>query len=378
MNRQSVSDYRSRARHFAFRHPVLNEVLAQVTFWVIANVLLITLIHLTIHAMTLVFHGLINLPYWPQFWMAIGAAVVYGAMLGVIDYAIERKLTMRVTLGVRILLKAVAYTAAFSIILCSTIYLHRLVFAETFARLGLAMTMESELAWAAVITLYTMVGNLLVSFIKQVNHTFGPGVLIPLLLGRYRKPVVERRIFMFMDLRASTTYAEQLGHLRYSAMVRDLFQDVNRMVPKHDAEIYQYVGDEVVFTWSVADGLYEGNCLKLFHAIRDTINARADEYRRNYGLVPEFKAGLHVGDVTAVEIGEIKREIAYHGDTVNTAARIQGVCNEFGRELLVSDELLTLFNGSRPAELHAEPVGSVLLKGKQLYVTIHGLERRMN
>ena len=101
----------------------------------------------------------------------------------------------------------------------------------------------------------------------------------------------------------------------------------------------------------------------------------ADEYRRNYGLVPEFKAGLHVGDVTAVEIGEIKREIAYHGDTVNTAARIQGVCNEFGRELLVSDDLMNLFNGSRPMDLRTEPVGSVLLKGKQQHVTIHGMER---
>ncbi|MBL0043063.1 MAG: adenylate/guanylate cyclase domain-containing protein [Flavobacteriales bacterium] len=378
MSTSSVSDYRSRARHFAFRYPVLSEIIIQVNFWILANVLLVTLIHQVINAVSKVFTSVVNLPYWPQFWMAVGAAIIYGTMLGLIDYTIERKLTVRLSLGQRILLKTLAYTGALVIIIGVTIYLHRLVFAETFARMGLAMTMESELGWAAVLSIYCVVANLLISFIKQVNNTFGPGVLMPLLLGRYRKPVVERRIFMFMDLRASTTYAEQLGHLKYSSMVRDLFHDVNTMVPKHDAEIYQYVGDEVVFTWSVPDGLHNGNCLTLFHAVSDAIRSRSDEYRRNYGLVPEFKAGLHVGDVTAVEIGEIKREIAYHGDTVNTAARIQGVCNEFGRELLVSDELLVLFDGARPNGLLTEPVGSVLLKGKQEYVTIHGIERGLN
>jgi adenylate cyclase len=378
MARPTVSEYRSRARHFAFRYPVLNEMLVQVNFWILANILLITVMHQTLRAASMIYPGVVNLPYWPQFGIAVVAGLLYGSSLGMIDVVLEKRMGGSLSLGTRILLKGLAYTAAFVVIMAGMTALHEAVFADFFRRAGIEMTFDTRIAWITVIFIYTMVGNFMVSFIKQVNRSFGPGVLMPLLLGRYRTPVVERRIFMFMDLRASTTYAEELGHLKYSAMVRDLFHDVNQTVPKHDAEIYQYIGDEVVFTWSVADGLHQGNCLNLFFAIRDAIAVRADEYRRNYGLVPEFKAGLHVGDVTAVEIGEIKREIAYHGDTVNTAARIQGVCNEFGREFLVSDELLNLFNGSRPKELRAEPVGSVLLKGKQLYVTIHGMERGAN
>jgi adenylate cyclase len=378
MSRPTVAEYRSRARHFAFRYPVLNEMLVQVNFWILANILLITLMHLTLRAAAMLYPSVVNLPYWPQFGIAVVAGLLYGSSLGMIDVVLEKRMGGSLSLGMRILLKGLAYTAAFAVIMAGMMALHEAVFADFFRRVGIEMTLHIRLAWVLVIFVYTMVGNFLVSFIKQVNRSFGPGVLMPLLLGRYRTPIVERRIFMFMDLRASTTYAEDLGHLKYSAMVRDLFHDVNQTVPKHDAEIYQYVGDEVVFTWSVADGLHEGNCLKLFYAIRDAITARSDEYRRNYGQVPEFKAGLHVGDVTAVEIGDIKREIAYHGDTVNTAARIQGVCNEFGREFLVSDELLNLFNGSRPLELRADPVGSVLLKGKQQFVTIHGLERSAN
>jgi class 3 adenylate cyclase len=42
----------------------------------------------------------------------------------------------------------------------------------------------------------------------------------------------------------------------------------------------------------------------------------------------------------AVEVGDIRRDIAYHGDTLNTASRIQGLCNEFGAEFPSSMDFL--------------------------------------
>src|SRR6185436_10400522 len=57
--------------------------------------------------------------------------------------------------------------------------------------------------------IYALVISFLVSFIKQVNQKFGPGILIPLVLGKYFKPKEEERIFMFLDLRSSTTHAEK-------------------------------------------------------------------------------------------------------------------------------------------------------------------------
>lgn len=59
-----------------------------------------------------------------------------------------------------------------------------------------------------------------------------------------------------------------------------------------------------------------------------------------YGLVPEFKAGAHSGEVIAAEIGDLKKGIVFSGDVLNTAARIQGECNRLGRRLLVSRELM--------------------------------------
>ena len=54
-----------------------------------------------------------------------------------------------------------------------------------------------------VITLFTL-------FLLQVNDKFGPGILFKFLKGNYYQPKKEQRIFMFADMRSSTTIAEIL------------------------------------------------------------------------------------------------------------------------------------------------------------------------
>jgi adenylate cyclase len=211
-------------------------------------------------------------------------------------------------------------------------------------------------------------------FVLQVSEKFGQGVLIDFLLGRYHRPKEEQRIFMFMDLRSSTTYAEKLGHIRYSRLIQDCFYDLTDVVTRHHAVIYQYVGDEVVLTWDIEGGVTGGDCIRIFEAYDATLRDRASHYETAYGFVPEFKAGVNAGLVTVAEVGEIKKELAYHGDVLNTAARIQGKCNELGQRLLVSEELKELVAGV--TEHAFNPMGEAQLKGKAQPVRIYGVEVR--
>src|SRR5678815_1062717 len=77
---------------------------------------------------------------------------------------------------------------------------------------------------------------------------------------------------------------------------------------------YQYVGDEVVLTWEVKHGLENSNCLKIFFMFRESLLRNSENYFKNFGVKPEFKAGLHFGKVISAQIGDIKREIVYNGD----------------------------------------------------------------
>ena len=196
--------------------------------------------------------------------------------------------------------------------------------------------------------------------------------MIPLLLGKYRNPREEERIFMFMDLKSSTSLAEELGHLKYSSFIRDCFMDINHVLLPFNAQVYQYVGDEIVLTWKLSDGLKDLSCIRFFFACENYFRDRNLYYTKNYGFLPLFKAGLHLGQVTAVEIGEIKRDIAYHGDTLNTTARIQSACNEYNKKFLVSEivlEKLGLVNN-----LSAEPLGPIQLRGKTTKIGIASVD----
>jgi adenylate cyclase len=211
-----------------------------------------------------------------------------------------------------------------------------------------------------------------ISFINLVNKKYGPGILLPLLLGRYRKPKEEERIFLFMDLKSSTSIAEVLGHLKYSAFIRDSFMDINAVLRAYNAEIYQYVGDEIVVTWTMKEGLADLSCTRFFFSCEERFKNKADYYLKKYGQVPEFKAGLHMGMVTAVEVGNIKRDIAYHGDTLNTTARIQGVCNQYNETFLTS--MYVLENTGIGEHFKTASIGMVGLKGKSNPIEIASIK----
>ena len=117
------------------------------------------------------------------------------------------------------------------------------------------------------------------------------------LLGRYHRPHREARIFMFLDLKSSTTLAEELGHVAYYGLVNEFFRDISGPVLDRAGEIYEYVGDEVVLTWKGTSGLEEANCIRVFFLIEDQIRAHGDRFQRDYGVVPEFKAAVHAGEV---------------------------------------------------------------------------------
>ena len=143
---------------------------------------------------------------------------------------------------------------------------------------------------------------------------------------------------MFVDLNYSKMIAEKLGHLSYSSFIKDCFYDLS-VVQNYNAAIYQYVGDEAVLTWERSKMKSALECIDAFWAFDDELLKRSSYYKNTYGIVPEFKAGMSIGMVTVVEIGNFKKEIAYHGNTVTTASRIESISNVYGEKVMVSTTL---------------------------------------
>ena len=207
-----------------------------------------------------------------------------------------------------------------------------------------------------------------------VNDKYGPGVFVDFLLGKYFHPRREARIFMFLDLRGSTTIAENLGEEKYFDFLKEVYTDITPAIIRTEGEVYQYVGDEIVISWKPNTGQRNSNVIHCFYQIQEYLNKRSDHYQVKYdGNQPAFKAGLHLGNVMAGEIGVLKREIAYSGDVLNTAARIQAKCNELGVNILLSEYLVDFLS---PLSSVFQPIamGDYPLRGKQTQLKLFTLE----
>ena len=191
--------------------------------------------------------------------------------------------------------------------------------------------------------------------------------------GILSKPREEERIFMFLDMKSSTTIAEKLFHKKFSYLVQDIFNTMTVFGFYH-GEIYQYLGDGVIITWKVKSGILDSNYLKAYFAFKKRIARREKYFNRKYKLIPGFKAGVHVGHVMALQVGQTRRDISYNGDTINTAARIESMCNEYHQDLLISEDLYNRTE-NKDAYLFKE-IDRIKLKGKRKSTGIYQVKEK--
>lgn len=206
----------------------------------------------------------------------------------------------------------------------------------------------------------------------QIRRLHRPGDLIKYVTGRYHLPEEVNKIFLFIDLKSSTAIAEKIGNTKYSSFLIDYFHDMTGAILMSKAEIYQYIGDEIILTWSFENGVKDARCINSFYDILTSIEMKKETYLKKYGVRPEFKAALHAGRVSVTWIGTIKKEIVYHGDVLNTTARIQDECNKRQQKFLISEYMLQSI--VLPEYLRSEFVGELQLKGKEKKVKIFGLK----
>jgi adenylate cyclase len=173
----------------------------------------------------------------------------------------------------------------------------------------------------------------------EIGGLLGYGTLKNLFTGRYVQPRREQRAFLLVDMRNSTGLAERLGPVLFHELLNDFFRDISDAALECDGEIHKYVGDEAILTWPGAS-VGDGECLRCPFAARDFIERHRKTYEERYGEVPSFRASIHYGEIVAGEIGDVRREIAYVGDTLNVAARLLDAAKELGHDVLASDELL--------------------------------------
>lgn len=305
--------------------------------------------------------GIVKFSITESLLFAILIGPVFGAISGYTQVLTEERIYKRITIRSLLIFRLVFAFFFLGCLILASFALCKLLWDIPIGLVAFALEPGSFAIYFYILTV-----DFFIVAMRQVSLMLGGQNLGKLVMGKFYTPREEARVFMFLDLQSSTQLAEKLGHIAYSQFLQDCFNDLGVTV-ENEAEIYQYVGDEVILTWPMAVGMRNQNCLRAFFNFKNRLAIRTDYYQEKYGCLPFFKAGVNAGMVTVTEVGKYKKEIAYHGDAINTAARIQGQCNDFRQELLVSGGVKDQLG---QGILIFEAMGSILLKGKHEAIPI--------
>jgi adenylate cyclase len=214
----------------------------------------------------------------------------------------------------------------------------------------------------SVDVLFSLAAAFVFAFVVDVNTLLGQNVLLNFITGRYYAPRLESRVFLLIDMEGSTGFAERLGPLAFHRLIKCFIDDLTLPIVAARGEIHRYIGDELIATWKLEEGITDGRCVAACFAAIDQLARRASDYEREFGVAVTVRAGLHCGPVVTGEMGSVKREIVFLGDTVNTAARIQELCRQTGDRVLASADLIDRLE--LPTGIAKHSLGDLRLRGK--------------
>ncbi len=346
-----------------------NLVLVSLVYWIFAFILFITIRYNGLEYELKVFTDeYLGLPVLAFYKFALLVGLIVGFCYAVVEFLIDTFLSKKLVLGLSIVIKSFIYFVLMIVLLSSLSFLME-------SQIDIDLPNEKgwwrkdPFFWNTI--LYFVVASVVFSLIRIANDKFGRGNFIQILIGKYKSPKEEVRVLMFLDLKDSTAIAEKVGHKQYSAFIQDCFIDLNTILSRFEAEVYQYVGDEAVIHWTVKKGFKNNNCVNLFFAFQKRLQKKKSYYLNRYGLNPKFKAGIHYGVLMIAEVGTVKKDLAFHGDVINTASRIQSLCSQYKKPLLVSESVIKKLKIS---QTHYELLSEdMLLRGKDQRLKIYSI-----
>lgn len=164
-----------------------------------------------------------------------------------------------------------------------------------------------------IIEFYVFVMISLIIFARQIIRKMGRRVFSNFITGKYHRPREEDKVFLFMDLKGSTSIGEKLGDMKFHQLICDFFYDITASILTFQGEVYRYVGDEIVVVWDLDSGVENANCIRVHFDAKRRIWKNRERYLEKYDLVPDFRSVINYGQVFAGEIGDVKSQIIYQG-----------------------------------------------------------------
>ncbi|WP_432474281.1 DUF427 domain-containing protein [Amphritea sp. HPY] len=186
-------------------------------------------------------------------------------------------------------------------------------------------------------------------------------VLLATYLGRYTGPrvlngLIKRgdgedihAVVWFSDLRGSTSLTESMPRMSYLELLNDFFDSMAGAVIDYGGEVLKYVGDAVVAIFPI-DNPADTHPHAVQRALEAAREARTrmevvNRRRKSVGAsAVGYGIALHRGEFTYGNIGTTGRlDFTVIGAAANEASRIEGMCKQLGKYIVLSEAFKTSY-----------------------------------
>ncbi len=205
---------------------------------------------------------------------------------------------------------------------------------------------------------------------------FVPKNLVKQLIDRETEVKIggtKRKLTIFFsDIAGFTSISEKITPDRLMAHLSDYFEEMTRIVMSENGTIDKFIGDAIMAFW----GAPQSDAKQALHACQAALfcQRRLIDLNRQWTYekkpIFETRIGLHTGEVIVGNLGSSERmNYTIIGDSVNLAARLEGVNKLYGTNIIISDTVykeIQEFAVTRPLDI-------VAVKGKKNGIPIYEL-----
>ena len=211
---------------------------------------------------------------------------------------------------------------------------------------------------------------------KAFSGRVSPAVMQEIVEGRIDQTSQSRRLHvcvLFSDIRSFTTLCEHAQAEDIVSLLNRYFAVMSKIVHDHGGTIDKFIGDGLMAFFGAPQTLVNPE-LHAFHAAQEmlyALDALNQELQTEGKAALQIGIGLHGGDAVIGQVGSAERhEYTAIGDTVNTAARIEGLCKDVGYPIVCSQSVTAKLAGINEADSLVN-LGDKNLKGRSA-ITVFG------
>jgi len=216
----------------------------------------------------------------------------------------------------------------------------------------LALSLKATLTWQ-------IAGNVLDTYV-------GPEAGRRILGGRIRRGQAEviRAVVLFADLRGFTAASDEIPRDDLLATLDAYFECMVAPIVERGGQVLKFIGDGLLAVFDLSGGRRDAVCRSALDAAIDALGRveALNAARQASGLhILPLQLSLHLGDVFYGNVGARDRQdFTVIGPAVNEASRIEALCGELERNLLISS---TFVEAATSCRHRLVPVGFHVLRG---------------